>query len=274
MQQALSKYTVTKNINEYISILEKHKGCPKEELYWAIAGTHYMTPPLSNYDAAKKLLLKSETINVNVVASYNLGYIYEQLIKNNSDTKNNDEYEKNMLLHYKQAVELNEMKAANQIGLYYIDKDVVPNTYLTPEAYMLMAHNAGIMQGTNNLIDYYRKKNNYEKCIQIMIHKYNKTKDMIELMNVMTYMLNNNKYADYCKFMKSLGKNDMEMNALITYKNMKDDECCVCLEVKKSFILDCSHCVCNSCMYKIFTDVDAKCPLCRKELTKKLSVST
>jgi hypothetical protein len=46
----------------------------------------------------------------------------------------------------------------------------------------------------------------------------------------------------------------------------EEEECCVCLDtiVKKN--LSCGHPVCRSCLHKL---VSKKCPLCRKEISKK-----
>jgi hypothetical protein len=262
MQQALQKYISTKDINEYIKTLEKNKNCHQEDLFWAIAGAHYMEKQYFDYNKAKELCLKSLEIKNNMIAAYNIAYMNEQIIRE----KYNKTKEEEMLLYYMQAIELGEMKSCNQLGCYYINEEKIPGTNKTPEEYLLKAHNSGIIQGTNNLINLYKRKNNYAKCIKIMMYKFTKTNDTMDLVEIMLYMLNNHKYADYCKFMKKLGKNDMDMNALIKYTNITDSECPVCLETKKCFCLDCSHSVCNSCLFNIFTNSSTQCPICRKEL--------
>lgn len=59
------------------------------------------------------------------------------------------------------------------------------------------------------------------------------------------------------------------------FKNVKifdsgDDDCIICLEVKKSKILvPCGHyCLCNNCSNKI-----DKCPICRSNITSRINAS-
>lgn len=260
MQVALQQFASSKNVNDFITKLETTlKNDPNVAMGWAFVGAHYMST-VNNPDKCREYLLKSIQINPNPVAVYNLGYHYEQKIRKEYD----NQFELEMLKYYKMAIEMNMKQAYNQIGSYYIDRDQVPVLGGTPESYLLMAYNAGIFPALNNLIKLHH--NNYDKCSKYMLEKYNRTNDVMHLMEYILYMLNNHKYADYCKFMKKIGKNNMDMSVLLGTQNFITCECPICMTEKKCIKMNCSHVVCNDCIFKIFTEVDAKCPFCRISL--------
>lgn len=189
---------------------------------------------------------------------YNLGYIYETKLKNIKDTNS----ENKMINHYIKAIELNVHKACNQLGCYFMHTErtfKINNKYLTIEELLIIAGNNNIVQGFNNLINLY--KNDYQKKIVILEKKYNLTKNVIDLMTFMLEMLNNGDYKRYCIWYKDYtGNNNMNMTSFLRRSPLHINmECPVCLETKDCLKMQCTHDLCNQCVYDIFcSNLDAK----------------
>lgn len=247
------------NIND-LELIASTADKDQNALLFVLLGGHYLSKQI-DYSKAEKYLLSAWKINKYSHAAYNLGYMYELQCD-----------ESNMINWYLEALNQNVYQAANQIGLHYLKQSkinqVINGKYV--EEYLIIAAEHGIKQAENNLITLYKETNNYNKLVIILKHQLNG--DPIKIMELMLLMLNNRDYKGYCQWLSTF---KMPENTTIIFNpiqllsnqaSFEEDECCVCLETKKSIKLSCSHIVCSNCLFEIYKHLEPNCPICRKNL--------
>lgn len=250
MQKYLSQYLADRDIDNFYNNIKTLT--PKEQtLCLAVIGGEYIQK--NDFTKAEQYLKESVNIDMNKINTYNLGYLCEKLNK-----------EDEMIQYYSIAHNLGSFEACNQLGAYFINKPEIPFIGNTPEWYLLLAANNGIVPAYNNLIKLYQ--DDYDKKINIMIKKYTITKDISVLMDAMLQMLNKGDYYRYVSLSKLYNISMNGKENLLSLLKPYEDTCPVCLDSSSECVKTlCGHTMCAGCMHSIIVQ-NPKCPLCRESL--------
>lgn len=262
--ELLNAYNQTKDLAKLTAAVNALPDTAAEKpVLLAIIGGEYVTK--FNFGAAEAHLTASINIRPTGVALYNMGYLRETTVRGVKEVGAPDTsaLETEMVKYYLITLELKMYQAANQLGAFYMDRPPHPLLERTPEEYLQLAADKGIVQAFNNLMTMH-KNTDPKKCHVVMLKKYAATKNPLDFMECLVYMLNHGMYADYCKIMKAMG-NKVDLRSIMGGA-VTTSECPICYEQRDCITLNCSHSMCNDCMFNVFTAENAVCPFCRKKL--------
>ena len=193
VQKILQEYLATKDIAKVISFAELSNSA----FLYCIAGTHYMTTEL-NDELVEKYMLQSLNIEILPMCAYNLAYFYESKIRSlGNSLPNKEEYETKMIKYYEIAISYHSYEAHNQLGYYFINEPDRIFLGKTPLELLEIAANKDILPAVNNLLNYYKNKNDIDKIIDLFEKKYLITSDTLVLMDFILAMLNGKRYKKY-----------------------------------------------------------------------------
>lgn len=163
------------------------------------------------------------------------------------------------------------MQANNQLGKYFIDREVVPGTDLRPVQLLEEAAEVNILPAINNLIAYFSKPatRDYQRLVHWQVHKYSQTRVIEDLMAVMMTMLNSD---DHIGYLEQFGK-DRESTAAHLRRYSPAGEytsCSICSdELEAPEVcrrLRCGHELCANCIASMIDKKLPDCPFCRKPM--------
>lgn len=191
-----------------------------------LVGTHFLTES-KDESKAIKYLSQSLCWKVNPKAAYQLAYIYETRLRQHLRTKEIDqkmrrgkskdkhsrktccsdlmhaqqEELKQMICWYQVAARMEDGRAMNQIGSFFIDFNHLLFTGVklekTPEQFLIASKELKIPQALNTLIRLYRKRKKYSQLVILLEEKLSQSLNSSEvaLMELILTMLNHGDYA-------------------------------------------------------------------------------
>ena len=239
-----------------------------------LIGTHYLEKGAID-NVTIGFLKRSLAIKPMAPTAYNTAYIYETRLRSNSSF-NPSEDEKSMIELYLQSFSMGDVKAANQLGCYFINdhnktfglhSDTGTKKF-TPETLLIAAANKGVFEAINNLIRFYQ--NDSLKRVLMRSRKFEITKDITHLVEALLDMLNSGLYKQYLGLIRqaSLSAPDIK-RFLKSPPGSSHGTCPVCFINGSLLVFQCKHDLCFECLEKIIniaTTNNLKCPLCWKEL--------
>lgn len=252
MLAVLHEFAATKDVSRFLEEASKLGPVSRSMALALVGGELVSTDPAT----AKNYLTEAYNLDRNKLSCYNLAYYHEC----------HKEVEP-MVRHYIEAVNLGNLRAYNQLGLFFFDQPIVPIFNQTPEYCFGQAACGGIVQGFNNLLRLYA--NNYGKRITTLHRKYKLTRDPIELMTLTLEMLN---HGDYFRYISLQGLDRVMMDGEASLNSLLKPmlgECPICLTEADCVNTLCNHTMCIACLNKIIISPNPSCPICRQSLFKE-----